>query len=163
MGGSVWEIPTHLSVNIFLSPLLHTRAHTCTRQHGWVDMVIILCIGICVCVCAVHERHPVLSLILLLHSAHAPCHIKALLQNWFLCSSFSATEIKNRNSHALWMYFPSRKCAVVGASHWLGTTTCHRLPRLLLASTCGALWRKALLTGPRSPEELLELGEGQCQ
>lgn len=51
MGGSVWEIPTHLSVNIFLSPLLHTRAHTCTRQHGWVDMVIILCIGICVCVC----------------------------------------------------------------------------------------------------------------
>lgn len=28
----------------------------------------------------------------------------------------------------------------------------------LLAGTCGAVWRKAFLTGPRSPEELLETG-----
>jgi len=89
---------------------------------------------------------------------HALCYIKALFQKWFLCSSFSAREIKNRNIHALWMYFPSRKCAVVGAWHWLHTITWHPLPRLPLAGTCGARWRKAFLTGPRSPEELLETG-----
>jgi len=86
------------------------------------------------------------------------CYIKALFQKWWLCSSFSAREIKNRNIHALWMYFPSRKCAVVGVRHWLSIITWHRLPRLPLAGTCGALWRKAYLTGPRSPEELLETG-----
>lgn len=84
---------------------------------------------------------------------HAPCYIKALFQKWLHCSSFSAREIKNRNIHALWMYFPSRKCAVVGVWHWLHTITWRLLPRLRLAGTCGALWGKAFLTGPRSPEE----------
>lgn len=86
------------------------------------------------------------------------CYIKALLQKWLLCSSFSTREIKNRNVHALWMYFPSRKCAVVGVRHWLHTIMWHLLPWLPLAGTCGALWGKAFLTGPRSPEELLETG-----
>lgn len=89
---------------------------------------------------------------------HALCYIKARLPKRLLRSSFSTREIKNRNIHALWMYFPSRKCAVVGVWHWLHSITCNPLPRLPLAGTCGALWRKAFLTGLRGPEELLETG-----
>lgn len=91
---------------------------------------------------------------------------------WFLGSLFfSATEIKNRNIHAIWVYFPSRKCAVVGVWHWLHNITWHPLPRQSLAGTCGTLWAKAFLTGPRSPEERLGTGrrtmsvgpEEQCE
>lgn len=126
----------------------------------------------CVCICAayeipliiqswrcrVHFCSPELCIVLEESHTHALCYIKASLQKWLLYFSFSTREIKNRNIHALWMYFPSRKCAVVGVWHWLHTITCHLLPRLPLAGTCGALWRKAFLTGPRSPEELLETG-----
>lgn len=56
------------------------------------------------------------------------------------------------------MYFPSRKWAVVGVWDWLQTITWRLPPKLLLAGTCGAVWRKAFLTGPGSPEELLETG-----
>lgn len=87
---------------------------------------------------------------------HVVCYLKALFQKWWLCSSFSAREIKNRNIYDLWMYFPSRKSATVGVRHWLNITTWCCLPMPPLAGTCGALWSKAFLTGPRSPEELLE-------
>lgn len=156
--------------NMSLHACVHTCAHVgmlecmCTHVGLYVRMYIVH-MGCCLWNSINHSRlrmltHfclPELRTVMKSHT-HALCYIKALLPKKLLRSSFSTREIKNRNIHALWMYFPSRKCAVVGVWHWLHSITCNPLPRLPLAGTCGALWRKAFLTGLRGPEELLETG-----
>lgn len=168
----------HVCVRFYAYGCRNMPLHACVHTCAHVGKLACMCThaDLHVCVYIVHMRcclwnsinhsrlrmltHfclPELCAVMKSHT-HALCYIKALLPKKLLRSSFSTREIKNRNIHALWMYFPSRKCAVVGVWHWLHNITCNPLPRLPLAGTCGALWRKAFLTGLRGPEELLETG-----
>lgn len=92
------------------------------------------------------------------------CYIKALLQKVLLCLLFSTTEIKNRNVHALWMYVPSRKCAVVGVCHWLRTITWASASQAAIGwHLWGLCEEKLFWQDPGAQRSRWKLGEGQCR
>lgn len=85
------------------------------------------------------------------------------MQKWLLCSSFSTREIKNRNVHALWMYFPPGSvqlwvfdigyipsCGICFLGyHWLAPV--------------GLCEEKLFWQDPGAQRSCWKLGEGQCR
>lgn len=81
-----------------------------------------------------------------------------------LCLLFSTREFKNRNIHALWMYFPSRKCAVVGVCHWLHTITWASASQAAIGwHLWGLCEEKLFWQDPGAQRSRWKPGEGQCR
>lgn len=120
------------------------------------------CVLDCLNVCIVHMLECLFEVPAVLTSC--PRYIKTLLQKVLLCISFPTKEIKNRNAHALWTYFPFRKCAVVGVSHWPRTITWASASQAAIGwQLWGLCEEKLFWQDPGAQRSRWKLGEGQCR
>lgn len=164
----------HMSLRIFPNLLVYAGcAHvTCLSTCAHAGLL-----EFCICICAASKKLinicrvkqcllpfclPKLNIVFV-RTTHM---LGVILRHCFKSGCFAPLflpGIKNRNIHALWMYFPSRKCGVLGAWHWLRIITWPPLSDHYWLAPVVHCEEKLFWQDPGAQRSCWKLGEGHCQ